>query len=578
MRPVPLRHLRYLLTILALSACHSAPPVIEPSQGHLRQTEAPAAAPPIPPTVATAPYVPPPQTGEKTPRYTIVVHDVAVKDLLFTLARDTKVNIDIHPGIVGRASINAVNEPLPAILERVARQADIRYRLEGNTLSVMPDSPYLKTYPVGYVNIARSTTSSIGVAAQIAATGGGAVGTSGGGASGGNNSSTTVTTTSNNNFWEVLTDNLRSILASTRAVTQGMEARAAAEHAASEARVAQAQAVSGAGQAAPALFNTAFAQSAPKLEAKDEVIVNPVAGTVTVLATERQHGQVSDYLGQVISASQRQVLIEATIVEVTLKDQFKAGVDWTKVVEAGEGLAIATATATNLANQITTPFATLTYSDAEHGLTAAVSLLESFGETRVLSSPKMMALNNQTALLKVVDNLVYFEIKADTSTSTVGSTLTTFTTTPKSVAVGLVLSVTPQVNNNGSITLTVRPTISRKIADVEDPNPSLKSSNLVNPLDISNKVPVIQVREMESVLRIDSGNTVILGGLMQDDSNRARDGLPVLSRPEGWGALFGQHERLTSQTELVIFLRPTLVAEAGLNADPLAAYRRYLPK
>lgn len=570
MYPALLRRITALIPLLALCACGSAP-VIEPSQGHLRQPETPVAAPPIPPTVKAAPFVPPPQPESKAPRYTIVVHDVPVKDLLFSLARDTKLNIDIHPGIVGRASINAVNEPLPAILERVSRQADIRYRLEGNTLSVMPDSPYLKTYPVGYVNIARQTSSSIGVAAQIAATGGGAVGTAAG-AGGGNNSSTTVTTTSNNNFWDVMAENLRAILASTRAVTQGLEARIAAEHAAGEARLAQAQAVAAAGQGAQALFNSAFAQNAPKPEAKDEVIINPVAGTVTVLATERQHGHISEYLGQVIASSQRQVLIEATIVEVTLKDQFKAGIDWQAAITgaANSGLSVITpATAqSNLASNLDS-FIQFIYTSPEDNFKTTLNLLESFGDTRVLSSPKLMALNNQTALLKVVDNLVYFEVKADTSTSTVGSTLTTFTTTPKTVSVGVVLGVTPQVNHSGSITLTVRPTISRKVSDVDDPNPSLT---------IANRVPVIQVREMESVLRVDSGNTVILGGLMQDDSNRARDGLPVLSRPDGIGALFGQHERLTSQTELVIFLKPTLVADARIESDPLASYRRYLPR
>jgi type II secretory pathway component GspD/PulD (secretin) len=90
-------------------------------------------------------------------------------------------------------------------------------------------------------------------------------------------------------------------------------------------------------------------------------------------------------------------------------------------------------------------------------------------------------------------------------------------------------------------------------------------------------VPIIQAREMESVLQVGSGQTVILGGLMQDDASRARDGVPVLSRPEGIGALFGQHERLASQTELVIFLRPTVIAKPSLNSEELQFFRRYLP-
>ena len=135
------------------------------------------------------------------------------------------------------------------------------------------------------------------------------------------------------------------------------------------------------------------------------------------------------------------------------------------------------------------------------------------------------------------------------------------------------MSVTPQIGENGQITLTVRPTITRKAGDVEDPNPQLKQGGL----NISNKVPIIQVREMESLLQVRSGQTVILGGLIQDDISGARDGLPGLSRPEGVGAIFGQHERLNSQTELVIFLRPIIVTDGSLQDDELQRFQRLLP-
>jgi general secretion pathway protein D len=181
-----------------------------------------------------------------------------------------------------------------------------------------------------------------------------------------------------------------------------------------------------------------------------------------------------------------------------------------------------------------------------------------------------MALNNQTALLKVVDNLVYFNVKADTTTTANVGTTTTFTTTAQTVPIGLVMSLTPQVSENGQITLNVRPTITRKVGDVTDPNPDI-------PASIPNKVPVIQVREMESLLQVRSGQTAILGGLIQDDLSGARDGLPVLSRPEGIGAIFGQHERLNSQTELVIFLRPTIVTDGALPDDELQRFQRLLP-
>lgn len=562
------------ITGLVLVAGCVPPKSFDTSPGHIRQTATAPSVDTLPTPVKAAPTLTPPRLTAPVPTYTVVVNDVPVKDLLFSIARDTQYNIDLHPGITGRVSLNAVNEPLPSILDRLARQANLRYEMNGKTISIMPDTPYVKTYSVNYVNVARNTSSSVGVAAQIASTGGGSIGT-GATATSGNSSTTTVTSQSNNDLWTVMADNIRTMLAGTRAVTQSSDERVAqldAEKAARAERVSQAEAVSRAGAGAANLYTAAFANQ-PLSDGKNDVAINPVAGTVTVLGTGKQHELVQRYLDQVMKSSQRQVLIEATIVEVTLKDQYRAGIDWSRVAQNATGWTINTLGAgTNaLANSLT-PFIQATYTNTgKNGFSAAIDLLESFGNTKVLSSPKLMALNNQTALLKVVNNLVYFTIKADTvSTANVGTT-TTFTTTPQTVPVGVVMSVLPQINENGMVSLTVRPTISRQVGEVQDPNPSLINAR------VSNRIPVIQVREMESLLQVQSGQTVVLGGLIQDDSNNSRDGLPVLSRPEGVGAIFGQHERLNSQTELVIFLRPIVVTDPSLESNELRQFQRLLP-
>ena len=567
------------LASLLLAGC-VPPQAFDTSPGHISQPTASATAASAPPApVRAAPTLPPPQTSAPVPTYTVVVNDVPVKDLLFSIARDTQYNIDLHPGITGKVSLNAVQKPLPAILDRIARQANLRYELNGRTVSVMPDTPYAKTYSINYVNVARNTTSSVGVAAQIASTGVGSIGnTTGSSASTtGNSSTTTVSSQSNNDLWAVLADNIRTILAGTRAVTQSNQERAArldAEKAARAERVSQAEAASKAGAGAANLFTAAFANQ-PLGEGKYDVAANPIAGTVTVLGTSRQQELVQQYLDRVMQSAQRQVLIEATIVEVALKDQYRAGIDWSKALQGATGWSINTlGGGTNALAGALTPFIQATYTNSgSNGFTAAIDLLESYGNTRVLSSPKLMALNNQTALLKVVNNLVYFTITADTTTAANVAQNTTFTSTPQTVPVGVVMSVLPQINENGMVSLTVRPTISRQVGTVEDPNPELKKNNL----NISNRIPVIQVREMESLLQVRSGQTVILGGLIQDDTNNARDGIPGLSRPEGIGAVFGQHERINSQTELVIFLRPIVVANPSLESDELRQFQRLLP-
>jgi MSHA biogenesis protein MshL len=212
-------------------------------------------------------------------------------------------------------------------------------------------------------------------------------------------------------------------------------------------------------------------------------------------------------------------------------------------------------------------------------LATSIRLLEQFGTTRVLSSPKLMALNNQTALLKVVDNVVYFNVQAQTTSTANVAAVTTFNTTAQIVPVGVIVSLTPQINDSGMVNITVRPTISRITSFVNDPNPSLQvgptGAPLANP--IQNQVPQIQVREMESVLQVGSGQTVILGGLMQDNVQRTKDQVPGLGSIPRVGEAFSYRNEQVSKTELVIFLKPTVISNPSLDSDELKFFQRFLP-
>ena len=577
----------FALTFLALAigGC-SYKPTVPPSQGHINAEQFPpkAASEKIMPPVTVSQFVPQPKPQVKVPTYSVVVQDVPVKELLFALSRDTKQNIDVHPGIQGLVTLNAIDETLPAILERLAQQTNLRYRTEGRTILVVPDTPYFRTYRVNYVNMSRDTSSSIGVSGEISGSSVGGAGQSGGGQGTSGSSSTKVETKSNNNFWEILRQNIESILAASKALTQSAAQRAEraeAEAAAREERIAQADAVSRAGPNAASLFSAAFGQS-PSVasDTRNEIVVNAVTGTVTVLGNEKQHVLIQQYLDSVSSASQRQVLIEATIVEVKLSNNYQAGVDWSRIA-SGTGFTFQQqllGTSLGAAPRMVVGYTNPT---SEVGnIAASLRLLEQFGNTRVLSSPKLMAMNNQTALLKVVDNIVYFNIEAETTSSANVAAITTFTSTAKTVPVGLVMSVLPQVTESGTVNLTVRPTISRVTRFVSDPNPSLQLDSAGNPLPnpIENLIPEIQVREMESVLQAGSGQTIILGGLMQDDVRRDRDAVPGLGRlPSPVGDAFSFRDEAVSKTELVIFLKPTVINNPSLDSDELKFFQRFLP-
>lgn len=604
MRPVPRCMVAAAVVSAAvLGACSQVRPYVPPSEGHITAKPAPqqatAAPDVIPPPARVSSFVPPPKPTVALPTYSVVVNEVPVKELLNALARDTRQNIDIHPGLTGLVSLNAIDETLPSILERVSRQVNMRVRHEGHTIVVSPDVPYMKTYRVNYVNVTRNVTSTVNVTGEVSggglggATGGGAAGAATGGAAtgaSGGGSRTTVTSTTNNDFWEQLRDNIRAILLSTgRAAASADERarRAEEDREVREEALRRADAVSRAGPGAADLLRSAFPPSrpAPTIATSDagtDVIINPISGTISVQATERQHQLIQQHLDNITNAVQRQVLIEATIVEVRLNDAYQAGIDFQKIFRsvaistlagaAGGALAAAAAPAVGA---VTGGLSVVRTGD---NFNYNIRLLQEFGNTRVLSSPKVMAINNQTALLKHVDNIVYFEVQAQQGVTTAAGTITapTFTSTPRTVAVGVVMGVTPQINEDGRVTLTIRPTVSRLLDFKNDPNPSL--CNDTRTLCVPNPVPQVQVREMESVLQVVSGQTVILGGLMEDDVQFNREQVPVLGNvPEVGEAFRFRNERATKR-ELVIFIRPTVVTNPSLESDELKFFQRFLPQ
>jgi MSHA biogenesis protein MshL len=312
------------------------------------------------------------------------------------------------------------------------------------------------------------------------------------------------------------------------------------------------------------------------------VIANPETGILNIRATSRQHEKVQEFVDHVMTNAKRQVLIEATVVEVQLNNQYQRGIDWQRMRSDANAIGVPGfgtgrsglefgQTSSGTPAGINTNAFVFGGAVGSLNFNFAFRLLESFGDVRVLSSPKISVLNNQTAVLKVVDNLVYFTIKADT-TQNVNTTLTTFTTTLNSVPVGFILSLVPQISDTDTVVLNLRPTISRKIGDVPDPNPALAAANP----PVTSLIPVIQTREMESVLRLQSGQVGVLGGLMQDASSTTEDSIPGVRDLPGLGVLLGQRRDSNQKTELVIFLRPMVIRDPSTDGD-FAAYRTHLP-
>ena len=544
----------------------------------------------IPKPISNNVYLPPPTPKPKEQVYSIVVYDTPVKEVLFAIARDSQLNVDIHPSIQGNVTLNAVDQTLPAILERLSKQVDLTYTVSNNVLTITPDQPVLRTYKIDYVNISRDTTGSVSVASEIASTGRAAsTGGNSSNNSAANSSKTSVLSESKNHFWGTLIANIKDLLAETdkevivnRFGSASQNTVQNAEKTATDGASKQAGNLATNSEATKAANETREQQrSEYKTLLAATVIANPETGVISVRATHKQHERVQEFIDQVMTSAKRQVLIEATIVEVNLNDAYRAGIDWSRLTGlGGTGFILSQVLGPQVATDVngggitrsaTSAGVVAGYVNGNRGINGSIQLLKQFGDTKVLSSPKLMVLNNQTAILKVVDNLVYFTVESEVTQSTVlgGLPIVSVTTTPQTVPVGVVMSVTPQITSGNLVNVNVRPTISRVTDYITDPNPLL----IVEP----SRIPQIQVQEMESLLQIGSGNTAVLGGLMQDEIRRNSDKVPGLSSIPGVGKVFTGRDDLNAKTELVIFLRPTVITNASLESDELATYKQYLP-
>lgn len=442
------------------------------------------------PALMPPPLPSPPESALET--WSVAVEDVPVGELLFALARDSGLDIDIS--LAGeqrekRITINALDAPLDDLLDRIARHASLRIERFERGFSVYPDTPFLRSYPIDYVPLDLEVEIVNEAGTRIASDVGSPAGRE-------NSSSASIVTRTEHRFWERLGQSVQAMVG---------------------------KPVSG----------------------QTNVIVNREAGTLAVWARRTEHDEIERFLIHAIGSAKRQVLIEATIVEVDLDDRFRGGVDFNRIFSR-----------IGIESQLiggrlgSAPFTGIALPD----LGISIRLLDEFGEVRVLSTPVVMALNNHTAIVKIAENRAFFttDINISSGNDTVERHISTNLHT---IPVGLILLVTPTVSSSDEVILKIRPTLTREIGFVVDPNPELALAG------VTSRIPEIAVREIESVLRLKSGEIAVLGGLMQDKYRDDREGLPLFSRLPIVGSAFRYRDRSKIKTELLVFLRPVVVRD-----------------
>jgi MSHA biogenesis protein MshL len=529
---------------LLLAACQDLPPRrLTVDQTQLTAESAEAAAAEVPkdvedallPTLRLA--VPNPPAIEDTQRFDISVNNVPSQQFFMSLVDGTDYNMVVHPEVKGTITLNLKNATIPEVMEAARDVYGFEFVRTTYGFQVLPSRLEARVYQINYLNISRSGSSQTFVSSGTLQEGPSAPGVS---------AEETDTSGTGRGQRTVVGTQISTALPETSFWT---ELQTAVE----------------------AIVGTGGGRS---------VVVNPQSGVVVVRAIPNELREVEAFLTATQLIAQRQVILEAKILEVELSDGFQTGVNWAaifsdfKAFHTGGGSSLSNQG--GLADSAGAPVEQFPGMSELIGQTASafggvfalafegndfeafIELLESQGNVQVLSSPRISTMNNQKALIKVgIDEFFVTDVSTTTITGTATTSTPNIELTP--FFSGIALDVTPQISDRQEVTLHVHPTVSQ----VVDQQKTITISNVVQTLPLARST----VREADSVVRARSGQLVVIGGLMQDRIADKQAKTPQLGDLPLIGALFKHQQETTLKSELVILLRPIVVDSAQRWAE-----------
>ncbi len=447
------------------------------------------------------------------PRFDVAVRDMEAREFFLSLMDGAGENLVVHPEVSGLITFSLRNVTLEEVLGAVRDTYGYDYRRTSYGYRILPNQLITRTYNLNYLNLQRRGETDTRVSSgQVTANesslnngSGGSGGTGSSEGSGGSGVSTVnasqVVTSSEVDFWREVAGVIQALIGE---------------------------------------------------EEGNRVVVNPQASLLVVRASSADQQNVEAFLEQAERNLQRQVVLEAKILEVNLKDGFQAGINWSDLGRDRNGNSRFGIVGDSLAGPqgVGGVFsAALTLGD----FSGLLELLETQGQVRVLSSPRISTLNNQKAVIKVgSDEFFVTEVSSSNTVTSGGVSEPTQDVTLTPFFSGISLDVTPQINQHDEVTLHVRPSVSR----VQDQN---KVISLGEGRDLNLPLALSTTRQSDSIVRARSGQVVVIGGLLQNANDNLDAGVPWLSELPFVGWLFQQQRKDLERSELVILLRPQVV-------------------
>lgn len=444
--------------------------------------------------------------GKREPErlYSFSLRDADIREVLIAISKQTTFNVVVDPKVKGAVTVDLKNVTLTEALDTLTGLLELSYTIKQNIVWVSEPVPETRIFSLQYVNLKRTGAST--TSAQIGAAGGGTAGAPGApgvaaqppsvsGAGGGVAGQASVSTTTETDLWKDIEAGVGKLLS-------------------------------------PA----------------GKTVVDRQGGNIIVTDLPRILDRIAGFLEKVEGSVQRQVLIEARIIEVKLTGDYRFGLDWGAIAKAGALRGATTLSPQRIIGQKLAPAG----GEFQIGVTstdfaALLSMLNKQGEVNVLSSPKLSTLNNQTAVIRSATDEVFFDRRV-IQTSVAGTLQTTTEVTPRSVTIGVVLAVTPQISSDGNVVLHIRPTVTERTGLAEFTDGQTKFT-----------APILDVREADVVVRAREGQVVVIGGLMQEKKSDSDSKVPLLGDLPGIGRLFRSTTQERKKTELVVLLSPTVL-------------------
>ncbi|MEO1767307.1 pilus (MSHA type) biogenesis protein MshL [Thiobacter aerophilum] len=557
-----MKKILYGLVSLLLVGCATLPErkptTLEQIDAALAQG-AQSAAKPATPTQVTEALIPPlklevPPPTSAEPRFDLVVNNAPANQVFMGIVHGTRYSMLVHPEVSGSISVNLKDVTVKEALDAIRELYGYDYRIEGNRIFVQPLTMQTRVFQVNYLTATRKGTSDLRVVSGSVsdAPRGASPGVVGApvtqpGATTETIQSTRVSTQSDTNFWTELTSAVRAIVGS---------------------------------------------------EGGRSVVVSPQSGVIVVRALPNELRAVEQYLRATQGAVDRQVILEAKIIEVRLNDEFQSGINWAAFDSLGRHRFSVGADAGNLPIPPGSPVPPAGVTAATLGNTLGVGLqatgrsaaglfgiafqtgsfaalmqfLQTQGAVHVLSSPRIATLNNQKAVLKVgTDDFFVTNVSTTITTGTAASTPTTPNVTLQPFFSGIVLDVTPQIDDEENITLHIHPAVSKVTTNEKEINLGT-AGQLKLPLASST------VSETDSIIRTRDGQVVAIGGLMKSSSEDGRVQVPGVGEVPVLGELFKNRNRRQEKSELVILLKATVVKGGESWAEDILESRRNIQR